>query len=143
MKINPGLSRLDKFPVGFRTPVAIELPDRTDFMVPLTRIIPQDHFEPEAFPMRTIATAVAEETDMTIEALRGRRRSLRFARPRQLAMWLICKMCQGRSYPQIGKFFNRDHTTVIHAHRKIDELIFVDLELRALRDRVLTRLGVE
>ena len=39
-----------------------------------------------------------------------------------MAMWLA-KLLTQRSYPEIGKRFgNRDHTTVIHAVRKIDEL---------------------
>ncbi|RLJ41210.1 chromosomal replication initiator protein DnaA [Litoreibacter meonggei] len=50
------------------------------------------------------------------------KRSRNIARPRQMAMWLA-KLLTQRSYPEIGKRFgNRDHTTVIHAVRKIDEL---------------------
>lgn len=50
------------------------------------------------------------------------KRSRNIARPRQMAMWLSKHLTQ-RSYPEIGKRFgNRDHTTVIHAVRKIEEL---------------------
>lgn len=50
------------------------------------------------------------------------KRSRNIARPRQMAMWLAKHLTQ-RSYPEIGKRFgNRDHTTVIHAVRKIEEL---------------------
>ena len=50
------------------------------------------------------------------------KRSRNIARPRQMAMYLAKHLTQ-RSYPEIGKRFGgRDHTTVIHAVRKIEEL---------------------
>jgi chromosomal replication initiator protein len=64
------------------------------------------------------------------------------ARPRQAAMYLA-KQLTTRSYPDIGRRFGgRDHTTVLHAVRKIEELkasdagIAADLEtlVRKLRD---------
>ena len=57
------------------------------------------------------------------------KRSRNIARPRQMAMWLSKHLTQ-RSYPEIGKRFgNRDHTTVIHAVRKIDELKAQDSQI--------------
>ena len=54
--------------------------------------------------------------------MRSSRRSINIARPRQLAMFL-CKTLTSYSYPEIGKAFGgKDHTTVIHAVKKIDEL---------------------
>ena len=54
------------------------------------------------------------------------RRARAVARPRQIAMYLA-KMLTSRSLPEIGrKFGNRDHTTVMHAVRKIEELRAVD-----------------
>ena len=54
------------------------------------------------------------------------RRARAVARPRQMAMYLA-KMLTSRSLPEIGrKFGNRDHTTVMHAVRKIEELRAVD-----------------
>jgi chromosomal replication initiator protein len=50
------------------------------------------------------------------------RRARAVARPRQVAMYL-CKQLTPRSLPEIGrKFGGRDHTTVMHAVRKIEEL---------------------
>ena len=52
----------------------------------------------------------------------SQRRSRPLARPRQIAMYLSKKLTT-RSLPEIGrKFGGRDHTTVIHAVKKIDEL---------------------
>ncbi|MEM7472415.1 MAG: chromosomal replication initiator protein DnaA [Pseudomonadota bacterium] len=57
------------------------------------------------------------------------KRSRNIARPRQMAMWLSKHLTQ-RSYPEIGKRFgNRDHTTVIHAVRKIEELKAQDSQI--------------
>ena len=54
------------------------------------------------------------------------RRARAVARPRQIAMYLA-KMLTSRSLPEIGrKFGNRDHTTVMHAVRKIEELRAID-----------------
>ena len=51
------------------------------------------------------------------------------ARPRQVAMYLA-KALTSRSLPEIGrKFGGRDHTTVMHAVRKIEELKISDLSI--------------
>ena len=57
------------------------------------------------------------------------RRSRTVARPRQIAMFLS-KNLTTRSLPEIGrKFGGRDHTTVIHAIKKIQELVKNDSSL--------------
>ena len=57
------------------------------------------------------------------------RRSRSVARPRQIAMYLA-KSITSRSLPEIGrKFGGRDHTTVIHAVKKIEELKLVDVQV--------------
>ena len=54
------------------------------------------------------------------------RRAQMVARPRQVAMFLS-KQLTSRSLPEIGrKFGNRDHTTVMHAIKKIDHLCVSD-----------------
>ncbi|UAK22821.1 chromosomal replication initiator protein DnaA [Sphingomonas nostoxanthinifaciens] len=59
------------------------------------------------------------------------RRAREVARPRQIAMYLAKQLTQ-RSLPEIGRRFGgRDHTTVIHAVRKIEELRIKDAELDA------------
>ena len=57
------------------------------------------------------------------------RRSRNIARPRQIAMFLS-KNLTTRSLPEIGrKFGGRDHTTVIHAIKKVKELVKNDSSL--------------
>lgn len=56
------------------------------------------------------------------------RRLQALTRPRQVAMYL-CKILTSKSLPEIGrKFGGRDHTTVIHAVKKIQELCQIDPE---------------
>ncbi len=63
--------------------------------------------------------------------LRGQSRARIVARPRQVAMYL-CKMLTTKSLPDIGRAFEgRDHTTVLHAVRKIEELMRAEPQLVA------------
>ena len=56
----------------------------------------------------------------------GPKRARNVARPRQIAMYLS-KQLTSRSLPEIGRRFGgRDHTTIMHGVRKIEELIIDD-----------------
>ncbi len=69
-----------------------------------------------------IQKAVAEHFGLTQADLMSERRARAVARPRQIAMW-ITKQITTRSLPDIGRRFGgRDHTTVIHAVRRIEAL---------------------
>jgi chromosomal replication initiator protein len=73
-----------------------------------------------------IQKRVAEHFNIRISDMHSPRRARVVARPRQVAMYLA-KQLTSRSLPEIGrKFGNRDHTTVMHAVRKIDELRSLD-----------------
>jgi chromosomal replication initiator protein len=60
-----------------------------------------------------IITHVAKRLRVPIEELKGPRRGQHTALCRQIAFFLIRDMTH-RSYPQIGAYFGRDHSTVIH-----------------------------
>ena len=80
--------------------------------------------------VETIQNVVASYFNLPIQEMLSARRSRSLARPRQIAMYLV-KQYTTKSLPDIGrKFSNRDHTTVIHAVKKIDELIKKDTEIR-------------
>jgi chromosomal replication initiator protein len=73
-----------------------------------------------------IQRKVAEHYGLKMQDMHSARRARNVARPRQVAMFL-CKKLTSRSLPEIGrKFGGRDHTTVMHAVRKIDELMSDD-----------------
>ncbi len=69
-----------------------------------------------------IKRRVAEYYNIKITEIDSTRRARTVTRPRHIAMFL-CKHLTNRSLPEIGrKFGGRDHTTVMHAIKKVDEL---------------------
>lgn len=73
-----------------------------------------------------IQKRVAEHFNIKIADMSSPRRARAVARPRQVAMYLA-KLLTSRSLPEIGrKFGGRDHTTVMHAVKKIEELKAAD-----------------
>ena len=76
--------------------------------------------------MEEIQKRVAEHFKIRVSDMSSARRSRAVARPRQVAMYLS-KQLTSRSLPEIGRAFGgRDHTTVMHAVRKIEELVKLD-----------------
>jgi len=76
-----------------------------------------------------IQRRVAEHYNIRLGDLIGPRRLRQLARPRQVAMYLS-KQLTSRSLPEIGRRFGgRDHTTIIHGVRKIEELMAQDSQL--------------
>ena len=74
-----------------------------------------------------IQKRVAEHFNIRMADMHSARRSRAVARPRQVAMYLS-KQLTSRSLPEIGrKFGGRDHTTVMHAVKKIEELRTADM----------------
>lgn len=69
-----------------------------------------------------IQKRVAEHFNIKLSEMHSARRSRAVARPRQVAMYLS-KQLTARSLPEIGRQFGRrDHTTVLHAVKRIEEL---------------------
>ena len=80
--------------------------------------------------VESIQNIVAVYFNLSIQEMLSPRRSRSLARPRQIAMYLAKKYTTN-SLPDIGrKFSNRDHTTVIHAVKKIEELMKNDNEIK-------------
>ena len=78
-----------------------------------------------------IQKKVAEHYNIRFSDMLSPRRARPVARPRQVAMYL-CKALTIHSLPEIGrKFGGRDHTTIIHGVRKIEELLKEDKYLAA------------
>ena len=76
-----------------------------------------------------IQKQVASHFHIRVADMFSARRSRQIARPRQIAMFLA-KNLTSLSYPEIGRRFgNRDHTTIMHAVRKVEELMVSDTEL--------------
>lgn len=91
--------------------------------------------------IKNIQQCVADEFHLRVADLNGRRRTANIAHPRQIAMFLA-RHHTNSSLQDIGAAFGgRDHGTVIHATRTIEQKMQDDADLRATMNRLLTTLG--
>ncbi len=72
--------------------------------------------------------------------LLGKKRKAQFTFPRQIAMYL-CRIIINESYPQIATAFNRDHTTILHAHDKISAEIEKNPETKRIIEDIKVKLN--
>lgn len=87
-----------------------------------------------------IQNAVAESFGFSIEDLLSQNRTADLALARQVAMYLA-RSKTGESLQQISRSFNKkDHTTVIHACKKVEDLIATDYRLRSIVDNISAKL---
>lgn len=82
-----------------------------------------------------IQEVVAEWFCISLIEMRSDRRARRVARPRQIAMFLARELTT-QSLPAIGRRFQRDHTTVMHAINKVQQLIAVNRDIAATIDAI-------
>jgi chromosomal replication initiator protein len=88
-----------------------------------------------------IQRRVAEEFNIRVADINGRRRTANIAHPRQMAMFLARRHTQS-SLQDIGAAFGgRDHGTVIHAAKTIEEKMELDPELRNVIERISASLA--
>tara|TARA_Y100001970_G_scaffold118075_1_gene146656 strand:+ start:1251 stop:2642 length:1392 start_codon:yes stop_codon:yes gene_type:complete len=96
----------------------------TSITVETAQVVLQDLLKSnnKKITIEEIQKKVAEHFNIRLTDMHSPRRSRSVARPRQIAMYLA-KSITSRSLPEIGrKFGGRDHTTVMHAVKKIEEL---------------------
>jgi chromosomal replication initiator protein len=80
--------------------------------------------------IETIQKEVSAYFSIKVADLKSPKRHKAIARPRQIAMYL-CRKLTDSSFPEIGqRFGGKDHSTVISACRKIEELMEKDLSIR-------------
>jgi chromosomal replication initiator protein len=85
--------------------------------------------ETRRLKIEDIQRVICQHYNISKSDLLSARRTKAIVRPRQVAMHL-CKVLTLRSLPEIGRRFgNRDHTTVLHAVRKVDALIQEDKQI--------------
>ncbi len=83
-----------------------------------------------------IIKLVADHFQIKISEIKSKKRTKNLVQPRQVAMY-ICRTVAGGSFPEVGKAFGgKDHTTVLHACRQVNERrandIKFDAEVEAL-----------
>jgi chromosomal replication initiator protein len=94
------------------SPITIELAENiiNEFKTESQKVISADF----------IKETIAKYFNIDKKELEGNKRSNDIAFPRQIAMYL-CREVANMSFPRIGEVFgNRDHSTVMHGHKKID-----------------------
>jgi len=93
------------------------------------------HAESLAIEPDAIVLVTAAHYGITRDQLKSKRRTNSVALPRQIAMFLMRRQTT-LSLSEIGRFFDRDHTTVIHACSKIERLMAEDKPMRETIDRL-------
>jgi len=87
-----------------------------------------------------IQQQVAESFGISMEDLLSQKRTADLALARQVAMYMA-RNKTGESLQQIGYAFNKkDHTTVIHACKKVEDLMKTDLRVRSFVDNIASKL---
>jgi len=121
-ELEGSLIRLGAFSSLTKAPITLDLTKE------VLRNIIQER-EP-IYSVESIQRVVADYYKVSISDLKSPRRTKTLAYPRQIAMYL-CKKLARSSFPEIGaKFGGKDHTTVMHACRKIESLIEINLNLQ-------------
>ena len=90
--------------------------------------------------IEAIQNVVASYYNITVEDLKGKRRSANIAYPRQIAMYLS-RILTEETFPKIGlDFGGRDHSTVIHACNTITEDLKtskkLEQEIKEIKDKL-------
>jgi len=75
--------------------------------------------EPVAVTVDKIVDKVAKKYGITVEDIKGRKRTREIANPRHIAIFIIRKMTD-MSLPAIGRLFSRDHTTIMSSLENIE-----------------------
>jgi chromosomal replication initiator protein len=87
-------------------------------------------FQERKISIDNIKKTVADYFNIRVADLKSKRRNRQIARPRQIAM-ALAKELTSMSLPDIGDAFGgRDHTTVIHACKKVNELTRTDSKIK-------------
>lgn len=89
--------------------------------------------------IKVIKDEVCSHFGITVDELVSSSRSRKLAYPRQIAMYLSRELTKN-SLPKIGEEFLRDHTTVMHAHSKIETDMKINENLKAVVIELITKL---
>jgi hypothetical protein len=96
---------------------------------------------PPALSVRTIQRAVCEHYGVSLLDLLSSRRTKAVVLPRWVAVWLSRRLT-AYSLPAIGQHFgHRDHATILHSVRRIDELRQADPAMQARLDAFIAALA--
>jgi chromosomal replication initiator protein len=122
------LIRLGAFSSLQNVPVTLEMAKEN-----LKDILGDRHKE---ITVELIQKAVADFFELKIVDLKSEKRLKNIVQARQIAIWL-CREMTKSSYPDIGlKFGGKDHSTIIHSYKKIDNLMISDTKTSKIIDEI-------
>jgi chromosomal replication initiator protein len=94
------------------------------------------HTVKEDIPIEEIVKTVAAKTGIKVSDIKSPKKNKNIAMARQMAMYLARKLTPA-SFPDIGeKIGKRDHSTVIYACNKIEQLLSKDIQLHKCLDEI-------
>lgn len=99
-----------------------------------------DQEQQEALTIEAVQRTVAEYYDIRLGDMTSKQRPQSIAFPRQVAMYL-CRVLTQQSLPTIGNAFGRNHATVLHACRLVEEKMKVDSSFRQTVSVIKQRLA--
>ena len=83
-----------------------------------------------------IMDTVAQHFEISLKEMKSKSRQRIFIDARSLAIYFIKEQSLGLTLSEIGRLFNIDHCTVVHAYKKSKTLIEVDAEFRGHKDAI-------
>lgn len=90
--------------------------------------------------IENIQKVTAQYYNIKLSELLGKSRKRSIVRPRQMAMFLSKDMTD-KSYPEIGELFGgRDHTTVLHAYRKMEQILIDSPDVNEDKQKIVNKL---
>jgi chromosomal replication initiator protein len=95
--------------------------------------------EPVKVEVETIIEVVGEHYSIAVIDILGKKRNREIVAPRQIAMYLAREMAN-MSYPDIGRAFGRDYTTVIHSYEKVRADVQRDSSIRSAISDIRSRI---
>jgi len=88
-----------------------------------------------------IQKLVADHFQIKVTEIKSQKRLKNIVLPRQISMY-ICRNLTNLSYPEIGsKFGGKDHSTIIHAVKKIERLMEDDIQMKMIIEKLMENLG--
>ena len=121
-ELEGSLIRLSAYSSLYKTPITTQFAEQV-----LSHIVNRNM---TVCSIDSIQKLISDHFKVKVSDLKSPRRVKSFVVPRQVAMY-FCKKHAGASFPEIGdKFGGKDHTTVMHACRKIESELITNLRLK-------------
>ena len=113
---------------------------KTDILSHLLKDFIEKEQSLKKLTIEEIQTAVAKKYNVSIAQILSSERTQSIVTPRQLSMYIARKFTT-RSLPEIAKFFDKTHATIIHGVRNIEKRMDVEDDLKATLAEILSEFG--